>query len=122
MLVAQNAVRASVGVPPLEWSGQLAARAQDWADSLLARRRLSHRADSPYGENLFGISGAAASPSMVVDNWARESRDYDYRKNRCNGVCGHFTPIVWVQTNRLAYAFARGGAPAVSVCQYYPPS
>ncbi|MGA9624810.1 MAG: CAP domain-containing protein [Bryobacteraceae bacterium] len=39
MLARHNAVRARVGMPALAWSARLAARAQDWADSLLARGR-----------------------------------------------------------------------------------
>ena len=39
MLARHNAVRARVGMPPLAWSDRLAARAQDWADTLLARGR-----------------------------------------------------------------------------------
>ncbi len=48
----------SVGVPPLVWSERLAAFAQEWADYLATHRQFFHRRDSPYGENLFEITGA----------------------------------------------------------------
>ncbi len=85
-------------MPVLVWSDRLAAFAQEWADYLAAHHQFLHRPDSPYGENLFTITGASASPSEVVNDWASESRDYQYRSNACRGVCGHYTQIVWADT------------------------
>jgi hypothetical protein len=62
MLGVHNAVRARVGMAPLAWSARLAARSQDWADTLQARRQLVHRPNSTNGENLFEITGATAPP------------------------------------------------------------
>ena len=101
MLAGHNAVRAQVGVAPLTWSDRLAARAQDWADTLLARRQFVHQPNLHYGENLFKITGASASPAQVVKAWAAESRDYDSNSNQCRGVCGHYT-------NRME-RYQRGG-------------
>ena len=121
MLAAHNGVRARVGVPPLAWSDRLAARAQDWADHLLARGQFTHRPKSPYGENLFEIDGGTASPARVVQSWASESRNYDSRSNRCSGVCGHYTQIVWRDTKEVGCAVARGEGREVWVCNYDPP-
>lgn len=121
MLARHNAVRARVGMPPLAWSDRLAARSQDWADTLLARGQFIHRPNSTYGENLFEITGAAASPAQVVDAWAAESRNYDYISNRCSGVCGHYTQIVWGATKEVGCAVAQGSGREVWVCDYDPP-
>ena len=121
MLAVHNAVRARVGTAPLAWSHPLAARSQDWADTLLARGQFAHRPNSPYGENLFEIEGAAASPAEVVEAWAGESRNYDYSSNRCRGVCGHYTQIVWRDTKEMGCAVARGRGREVWVCDYDPP-
>jgi uncharacterized protein YkwD len=75
MLAVHNAVRARVGMPPLAWSDRLAARSQDWADTLLARKQFVHRPNSKYGETLFEITGATASSAQVVNAWAAESRN-----------------------------------------------
>ena len=68
-----------------------------------------HRPKSPYGENLFEIDGGTASPAQVVRSWASESRDYDHSSNRCSGVCGHYTQVVWGDTKEVGCAVARGG-------------
>jgi pathogenesis-related protein 1 len=121
ILAAHNAVRARVGMPSLAWSGRLAARAQDWADTLLARNQFAHRPNSPYGENIFEITGGAATSAQVVSDWASEARDYDYASNRCRGVCGHYTQIVWRTTKEVGCAVARGRGREIWVCNYDPP-
>jgi len=121
MLTAHNAVRVRVKVPPLTWSDLLAARAQEWADTLLARHQFVHRPNSAYGESLFEINGAPATPVQVVEAWAAESRDYDYSSNRCRGTCGHYTQIVWRKTRRLGCGVARRNGREVWVCNYDPP-
>jgi uncharacterized protein YkwD len=121
MLASHNSLRARVGVPALAWSEALAARAQDWADTLLARKQFFHRPNSPYGENLFEIRGARVLPAQVVDEWASESRAYDYRSNKCLGVCGHYTQIVWRDTREVGCAVARDLQQEVWVCNYNPP-
>ena len=107
MLAAHNSVRAEVKVPPLAWSDQLAALAQDWADTLLARNNSSIARTRLMAKNLFEITGAAASPRQVVNDWAAESRNYDYYSNKCRGVCGHYTQIVWSDTKEVGCAVAR---------------
>ncbi|HTR35893.1 MAG TPA: CAP domain-containing protein [Bryobacteraceae bacterium] len=120
MLAAHNAVRAQVNVPPLTWSRKLAARAQDWADFLLRAHRFYHRPGSNFGENIFEISGAPASASQVVADWASEARDYNYRANTCRGVCGHYTQLVWGTTREVGCAVARSAGREVWVCNYAP--
>jgi pathogenesis-related protein 1 len=121
MLVAHNAVRKRVGAPPLAWSNELASYAQQWADSLLASGEFRHRPNPVYGENLFDVTGASASPGEVVADWAAEARNYDYQSNRCRDVCGHYTQIVWAGTKQVGCAVARGPNRKVWVCNYNPP-
>ncbi len=121
MVAAHNAVRARVGVPPLVWSSRMAARAQDWANTLLAKKEFVHRPNPAYGENLFEITGGAATSRQVVDDWASEARDYDYDTNKCRSVCGHYTQVVWRDTREVGCGVARGGGREVWVCNYNPP-
>jgi pathogenesis-related protein 1 len=121
MLAAHNAQRAALGISPLTWSAALALRAQDWANTLLARNQLIHRPKSDYGENLFAVTGAAASPESVVGAWDAEARDYDYASNKCRRMCGHYTQIVWAATTRVGCGMARNSRREVWVCNYDPP-
>ncbi len=121
MLQAHNSIRRSLGVPPLTWSDGLAARAHEWAQSLLKRGQFFHHPKSAFGENLFEMIGAHASPTQVVDEWASESKNYDYRSNRCSGTCGHYTQIVWRETKEVGCGVARGTRREIWVCEYDPP-
>ncbi len=121
MLAAHNSVRAKLNEPPLQWSGKLAAWAQNWADTLVMQHEFSHRPRNPYGENLFEIEGATATPQQVVTAWAAEAAGYDYRTNTCRGVCGHYTQIVWRNTRRVGCAVSRGPGLQIWVCNYDPP-
>ena len=121
MLAAHNAVRAKVGAPALAWSEKLAGVAQEWADRLIAERRFDHRPKSKYGENMFRLEGGRATPQRVVDRWAAEAANFDYKANQCNGECGHYTQIVWRATKEVGCAVARGGSREVWVCEYAPP-
>ena len=121
MLDAHNAVRARVGVAPLEWSAELAGVAQDWASRLIATGGFGHRPNSQYGENVYAISGGIASPAQVVGYWAEEARGYDLRSNACTGVCGHYTQIVWDKTRIVGCAVATDPQREVWVCNYDPP-
>jgi pathogenesis-related protein 1 len=121
ILAAHNVARARVDVPPLVWSARLAAIAQDWANTLLARRQFQHRPHPRYGENLFEVDGASVSPAEVVSDWMSESRGYNYNSNKCHGVCGHYTQIVWRDTKEVGCAIARGEGREIWVCNYDPP-
>ena len=121
MLAAHNRIRHELGLSPLGWSNQLAARAEDWARRLTEKNQFLHSPKSPYGENLFEITGGQSSPAGVVTEWASESKNYDYKLNRCSGTCGHYTQLVWRDTKELGCAVARGGNREVWVCEYSPP-
>jgi len=121
MVNEHNAVRAKLGLPPLAWSDRLAARARQWANTLLTNGQFAHSPNSAYGENLFEITGASASAAQVVASWAGESKNYDYKSNTCRGVCGHYTQIIWRGTREVGCAVARGNGREVWVCEYNPP-
>jgi hypothetical protein len=122
MLDAQNAVREKVGVRPLVWSDKLARIAQEWADRLVKEGTFRHRPDSPWGQNLYEITGSEYLPQQIVKGWAAEAKDFDYRANRCkeDRMCGHYTQLVWRDTRQVGCAVARGGNREVWVCEYSP--
>jgi pathogenesis-related protein 1 len=123
ILAAHNAVRVRVGTAPLTWSDRLAGVAQDWAKGLLASGQFVHSHNPNYGENLFEISGAAATPEQVVKAFADEVRDYDYKSNSCRvgAMCGHYTQVIWNDTREVGCSIARNPGREVWVCEYFPP-
>lgn len=123
ILQAHNQTRSQLGLPPLQWSPELANYAQTWAKDLVASNRFDHRPQSPYGENLFWGSGKRWSPQDVVKSWADEARFYDYASNTCQRgkVCGHYTQIIWRKTTQVGCGVARDTRQEIWVCNYNPP-
>ncbi|NEO26169.1 MAG: hypothetical protein F6K03_04550 [Kamptonema sp. SIO4C4] len=123
MLATHNKWREQVGVPPLQWSPRLANYAQEWADKLLRENSFEHRQNSNYGENLAAASGQQLSPERVVNMWGSEVEYYDYATNSCSPgkVCGHYTQVVWEDTQEVGCGMARNENREVWVCNYNPP-
>lgn len=130
-VVAHNEVRAAATpvpdppLPPLTFDADLAATAQAWSERCV----FEHSEGNGYGENLAIFSGAESTPQDVVDIWASETAAYDYDTNTCapGEQCGHYTQIVWRDTERVgcgvsACNFAElGGEGLFWVCNYDPP-
>ncbi len=138
MVAAHNRWRKTVGAPPIRYSTELAAKAQEWADHLKEANqcRMQHsKPDGKYGENLFWASAIEWSdgkrevqkvrPQKVVDDWASERADYSYKNNSCaeGKMCGHYTQVVWRTTTTVgcAVAVCANTQEQIWVCQYQPP-
>jgi pathogenesis-related protein 1 len=124
LTAAHNRLRAEVHVGPLSWSNEIGRWASAWAQQLAAHGcQLAHRpagADR-YGENIFWSSDAVTS-SAVVAQWAAERASYHHAGNRCDGVCGHFTQMVWRASTKLGCGMAScPGGGEIWVCNYDPP-
>jgi uncharacterized protein YkwD len=129
MSAAHNAERASVNppanpaIPSITWSNQIAAVAQAHAEQCVFQH-----SNNPYGENIYATSGSA-TPQDVVGSWASEKANYNYASNTCNGVCGHYTQVVWADSLNLGCGVANcnqnsplgGGSWQMWVCNYDPP-
>lgn len=132
MLAAHNRWRAGIGVPPLRWSNKLAGVAAAYAERLAARGCAMQHSRNRYGENLFWASPLRwsdgrvevqrISEAYVVDAWGSERKDFDYRRNRCSGTCGHYTQLIWSSTREVGCA-ARvcANRAQIWVCNYDPP-
>ncbi|XP_043710092.1 pathogenesis-related protein 1A-like [Telopea speciosissima] len=125
MVDEHNAVRTSLGLVPLTWNETVAEYAQRYADQRSGDCQLVH-SQGPYGENLYWASGAAEleTATAAVKAWVDEKSDYDYATNTCvNGkMCGHYTQVVWKNSQQLGCASVKCSDNAyLSVCSYYPP-
>lgn len=132
-LAAHNAARATVGTPALTWDAALADRAQSWASSCQDAEAplglVDHNADRSVGfavyvgENVFGSSGVIANYADAVATWVSEAADYNADANTCNGVCGHYTQVVWRDTTSVGCGAAVCGGLQFGhtvVCNYAP--
>ena len=129
---AHNAARAAVSpaaspaIPNLVWSKTVASAAQTWAD----RCKFEH-SGGKYGENIYASGGKDVNAADVIGSWVGEAKDYDYASNKCSGVCGHYTQVVWRKSTQLGCAAAKcstnspfgTGFPEWQfvVCNYDPP-
>ncbi|VVB10477.1 unnamed protein product [Arabis nemorensis] len=117
-----NRARAAVGVAPLKWNGVLAEYARQYALSRKGDCRLVH-SGGPYGENLAWSSGDL-SGADAVRLWVNEKSDYFYDSNSCRPgkVCGHYTQVVWKNTEWVGCAKLKcdnGGT--FIICSYHRP-
>ncbi|XP_010467241.1 PREDICTED: pathogenesis-related protein 1-like [Camelina sativa] len=116
---AHNQARSQVGVGPIQWDEEVAGYARSYADQLKGDCNLAH-SGGRYGENL-AMSTGDFSGVDAVNLWVNEKADYNYDSNTCNGVCGHYTQVVWRNSVRLGCAkvTCNNGGTVVS-CNYDP--
>lgn len=121
-----NKVRQDVGAAPLEWSADLAAYAQQWANHLAADSNcdLEHTPNNVYGENLFGGSGESYTALDASQDWYSESNDYTYGVLTQDNwyATGHYTQMIWSNTTRIGMGMATcNGGGVVIAAEYDPP-
>jgi len=129
---AHNAVRAAVQkpagytapwvpVPPVVWSEEVAASAQEWADNLRDTKKcaLMH-SDTRYGENL--ANGKGMDAKQAVKLWESEIGKFRWVPvYEFEIVTGHYSQVVWRKTTHIGCGRAMCGKQAVIVCRYTPP-
>lgn len=123
-LLHHNKVRAEVGVAPLNWSSELAAYAQEWADKLAADGcRMVHRTGGRYGENLFQGTSGVYSALDAVKAWEGEKALYKGEVlTRSNfEPIGHYTQMVWRGSRTLGCGEATCDEKLIVACNYDPP-
>jgi pathogenesis-related protein 1 len=116
-----NLVRKDVGAPPLTWSKELAAFAQQWADHLASTNTFSHRPNNQYGENIFMGSGSYTSVDASL-GWYSEIKDYKYGKFTGSGGVGHYTQMVWKNTTQVGLGVAIAANGDIYVVANYSPA
>lgn len=130
LLAAQNAARASAGVPPLVWDPALAASAATYGPVLEAIGRLQHSPkDTRPGqrENLWMGTRGAFSPEQMVSTWTAERRFFrpgifpNVSTTRNWFDVAHYTTLIWPATTRVGCAIHRTPDWDFLICRYSPP-
>jgi pathogenesis-related protein 1 len=124
-----NKVRQDVGSPALQWSAELAAFAQAWANHLATTCKMEHRPDSgpwaqKYGENIFWGGGEVYTALNASENWYSEIKEYKYGPltNSNWYKTGHYTQMVWKNTTHFGIAKATCKNGTILIVANYSPS
>jgi len=120
-----NEIRAEVfSGSTVVWNETVATTAQEYANYLASNGKFEHDYGSGYGENLF-YSSYNSNYVDAINSWYGEKSSYNYSDNSCNGMCGHYTQMIWKDTTEIGCAKAtyttgnyKGGT--IIVCRYNP--
>lgn len=127
ILSKHNSERSAVGVQPLTWSNSLATQAQAYANQLSTGGYVCDGSscvkDIPHGaanENLaWGSPGYPVS--SMVQGWASEKSQYDGQPIPPGySPAGHYTAMVWQNTQEIGCGFVAPGQIDILVCRYNP--
>uniref|UniRef100_A0A669CEX2 GLI pathogenesis-related 2 n=1 Tax=Oreochromis niloticus TaxID=8128 RepID=A0A669CEX2_ORENI len=121
-LDTHNAYRAQHGAPPLTFNTELNDAAQNWANQMLAKKKLGH-SDTNDGENVYyawSSETKTLTGKEAVDSWYSEIKDYDFKKSGHQPKTGHFTQVVWKSSTELGVGIATDGNTVFVVGQYRP--
>ncbi|KAJ3270757.1 hypothetical protein HDV01_007449 [Terramyces sp. JEL0728] len=116
-----NHYRAQKNVGGLKWDSNLAASAQNWANTLASTGALQHSGGN-YGEN---IHEGGTDCSGAVDSWMGEQGAWYANPLRVVDLSnyvnyGHYTQVMWSGTSKVGCGSASGYGSFV-VCQYLSP-
>lgn len=124
---AINGYRQRHGCPAVQSDGKLDQLAQAYAEQLAKANKGLKHSSSSYGETLswsFSTAGdpePAALAASTVKGWYDEIKAYRFNKPGFSPKTGHFTQVVWKDTERVGCGAARASDGAVFVvCNYDP--
>ncbi|XP_048876872.1 uncharacterized protein LOC125746656 [Brienomyrus brachyistius] len=123
-LEAHNARRQQHGAPPLSLDLDLCRETQKWAEHLVQQNALQH-SDTDLGENIFykwTSDKAPVSGKDAVESWYSEIKDYDFSKSGHQEKTGHFTQVVWKDSQEMGIGMATDGKGKVFVVAQYRPA
>jgi len=120
-LTSHNTRRATYGMPALSWSANLAAGAQQWANTMASQCSMYHSGTQGVGEN---VAMGYGSIDAVLQGWANdEAANYDPSTKQCKPgtMCGHFTQVMWKSTTLVGCGIAYCSNTPYYCCQYIRP-
>ncbi|EFJ49383.1 hypothetical protein VOLCADRAFT_104287 [Volvox carteri f. nagariensis] len=127
ILEAHNKYRLWSGVPNLTWSDELAASAQNWSDKCIFEHSYGQ-----YGENLvLGTFNTMGEILYGMSLWTIEMCWYDFDAPGFNETTGHYTQVVWKDTQMVGCGYrtcksvsgfsGQCDGCGVVTCHYSPP-
>lgn len=121
-LDAHNRFRSLHQTRPLKWSRALEKDAESWAKQLAKEGQL-RQGETDDGESIYAVTGKSdVFGGEVVDRWYAEVDKYDFRNPGFKSGTGHFTQIVWQETNEMGMAKVKDSkGKIIVVARYSPP-
>lgn len=118
-----NNLRALHNAQPFKYDLNIESVAQSYAN-ILINNKFEHSGNLNYGENLYKESLQNKSPINLfkssVDAWYNEEKIYDYSKNIFQPLSGHFSALVWKNSNSYGLGYASNNNFSVVVMNIYP--
>jgi hypothetical protein len=90
---------------------------------IISDSTLKH-SNGPYGKNLFLGGGSQWQPKDAAAFWINEYNSFNYNSCMChhNDTCGHYSQIVWSNSQRVSCArVVCQTGDTFMTCNYYPP-
>ncbi|KAM3960130.1 ectin [Aphomia sociella] len=125
-LRAHNEFRSNHGVPPLKLNKKLCKYAEEWAKTLVKIGKMEHREQDEYGENIFYAWSSDPNFDITgkepVEKWYSEIKDHAFGREPTSLGSGHFTQVIWEDTQEVGVGMARSKDGQIYVVgNYYPP-
>ncbi|WP_183029959.1 CAP domain-containing protein [Altericroceibacterium spongiae] len=129
LLSEHNSERDWLGLHPLSWSDKLAYEAWQWAEQLAKEGRMRHstsRQRGGTGENLWAGTIGYYRISDAVRDFIKEKQYFipgvfpDIASTGRWQDVGHYTQIIWPETQQVGCGMARGRSYDFLVCRYWP--
>ena len=122
-LETHNRYRRKHHAPPLTLNKDLCKIAQSYAEKLLKTNSFNHSKNkykgNEIGENLFTCSGKVATGEMATTDWYNEIKLHNFKKE-FQQASGHFTQLIWKNTEEVGFGIATNGSQYFVVANYYP--
>lgn len=128
-LAEHNEARAEVGLGKLRWNHALMRDAKAWAENLAQRGAFQHAPDLlaiGQGENLWKGTRDTYAPGQMIGLFLAEKRLFrpgtfpDVATTGRWSDVGHYTQIIWPETQEVGCASAVNARHEVLVCRYWP--
>lgn len=129
ILRIHNDERQQLRLAPLKWNFHLEREARDWAEQLSRKGMLQHASQSirnHTGENLWMGTAGHWPVEIMVGMFIDEKKHYKHasfpnisRTGNWADV-GHYTQVVWRDTQEVGCAVVTARGNDVLVCRYWP--
>ncbi|XP_068151974.1 uncharacterized protein [Drosophila tropicalis] len=105
---------------PLIMDDKISSYAQEWAEHLASKNMLETRPIPKYGENIMCARKPLFCVERMMKLWYQEKYNYDFIRPCFDIYAGHFTQMVWWETQLLGIGMASNDYRMWIVCNYHP--